>query len=50
MLLTRSLTAKPGSVDLIVYAPPKEGKADTTGKVVRVEIICKECQAKETKK
>jgi hypothetical protein len=50
VLLTRSLTAKPGSVDLIVYAPPKEGKADATGKVVRVEIICKECQAKETRK
>jgi len=50
VLLTRSLTVKPGSVDLIVYAPPKEGKADATGKVVRVEIICKECQAKETRK
>jgi hypothetical protein len=48
VLVTRKLTAKPGFLDLIVYEPTsKDGKADTLGKTVRVEIVCRECGKKE---
>jgi hypothetical protein len=47
VLITRKLTAKPGVVDLIVYAPPaKDGTPDTKGATVRIEIVCKECGKK----
>ena len=46
VLLTRKLTAKPGTIDLLLYSIGKNKKRDN-GKIVRIEVICKECQAKE---
>lgn len=46
--ITRKLTEKPGSIDLLIQSII-EGKPDA-GKVVKLDIICRECQAKEAKK
>jgi hypothetical protein len=46
VLLTRKLTEKPGAMDLIVTFT-EESKEKP--KIVRLEIVCKECQQKEKK-
>ncbi len=48
VLITRKLSDKPGTVDLIVYGPPQDGKPDA-GTLVRIAIVCRECQEKENR-
>lgn len=50
VLVGRELTQKPGNLDLTVYAPPDQGKDDMVGKVVRIRVVCRECDPKEVKK
>jgi len=49
VFLPRTLTQKPGDMDLLITSPGAEGKEDTT-RVLRIQIVCRECKAAATSK